>query len=106
GGRAIQAAEFLSLRQVAFHLPRRHDGSLHRGTLPLTDEELSRFTVSRRSGVPSVSGDRVRICRGRLAGLTGAVIALRPEQKCVVKIDAGDGVYVVIDDAALERTEG
>lgn len=75
-------------------------------TLHVTDEEFFRFTKSGRSGVPSLSGQRVRISRGQLAGLTGAVVALRPQQKCVVKIDAAEGVFVVIDDAALERTEG
>ena len=63
---------------------------------------------SRNPPAPSpaspVPGDRIRIIRGELAGLTGCITRLTEEGKFVLRIDnLAEGVNVVLGASALEH---
>ena len=60
---------------------------------------------SASSGGPAV-GDRVRIRRGTLAGLTGSVVGFTTASGCILRIDElVEGVRVIVFPDALEPAQ-
>jgi hypothetical protein len=72
----------------------------------MASDDTSQSEFGSASGRGLVVGDRVRIRRGTLAGLTGSVVGFTSASGCILRIDGlVEGVRVIVFPDALEPSQ-
>ena len=72
----------------------------------MANDDTSQSDFGSASGGGPVVGDRVRIRRGTLAGLTGSVVGFTSARGCILRIDGlAEGVRVIVFPDALEPAQ-
>jgi len=72
----------------------------------MASDDTSQSDFGSASGGGPVIGDRVRIRRGTLAGLTGSVVGFTSASGCILRIDGlAEGVRVIVFPDALEPAQ-
>ena len=72
----------------------------------MANDDTSQSDFRSAAGGGPVVGDRVRIRRGTLAGLTGSVVGFTTASGCILRIDGlAEGIRVIVFPDVLEQAQ-